>query len=60
MIRIALLALAALMVFIPTSVPAAAANRIVAVGDLHGDYQAWITIARAAGLIDANGHWAGG
>ena len=35
------------------------AQRIVAVGDLHGDYQAWLQIARAAGLIDANGHWTG-
>lgn len=60
MIRIALLALAALMAFIPVRASVAAANRIIAVGDLHGDYQAWITIARAAGLIDPNGHWAGG
>ena len=36
---------------------AAPAQRIVAVGDLHGDYQAWLTIARAAGLIDARDHW---
>jgi hypothetical protein len=35
-------------------------QRIVAVGDLHGDYSAWQDIARAAGLIDAAGHWAGG
>lgn len=34
--------------------------RIVAVGDLHGDYSAWSDIARAAGLIDGNGRWAGG
>ncbi|HET7708882.1 MAG TPA: metallophosphoesterase [Sphingomicrobium sp.] len=34
--------------------------RIVAVGDLHGDYSAWIDIARAAGLIDGRGRWAGG
>jgi hypothetical protein len=39
---------------------AAAPQRIVAIGDLHGDYQAWQTIARAAGLIDARGRWAGG
>jgi hypothetical protein len=38
----------------------AQAQRIVAVGDLHGDYEAWITIARAARLIDAQGAWAGG
>lgn len=58
MIRAALLALAGFIAFI--GAPATAAERIIAVGDLHGDYQAWITIARAAGLIDANGHWAGG
>jgi len=34
--------------------------RIVAVGDLHGDYDAWAAIARAAGLIDRKGKWAGG
>src|SRR5689334_1576204 len=40
------------------SAAAAAPQRIIAVGDLHGDYQAWLTIARAAGLIDARNHWA--
>ncbi len=42
--------------------PAAAAplHRIVAVGDLHGDFAAWRDIARAAGLVDANGRWSGG
>ena len=39
---------------------APAAQRIIAVGDLHGDYQAWMTIARAAGLVDARGRWAAG
>ena len=34
--------------------------RIVAVGDLHGDYDVWLDIARAAGLIDRTNHWAGG
>src|SRR3982750_544692 len=44
------------------SAPATAApqQRIIAVGDLHGDYQAWMTIARAAGLVDQRGRWAGG
>jgi calcineurin-like phosphoesterase family protein len=46
------------------SAPASAApqqpQRIIAVGDLHGDYQAWTTIARAAGLIDARNRWSGG
>jgi len=39
---------------------AAPPQRIVAIGDLHGDYAAWQDIARGAGLIDAKGHWAGG
>jgi hypothetical protein len=34
--------------------------RIVAVGDLHGDYDAWLAIARGASLIDRKGRWAGG
>ena len=42
------------------SATAAPPQRIIAVGDLHGDFAAWQTIARAAGLIDASGRWAGG
>ncbi len=34
--------------------------RIIAVGDLHGDFDAWQQIARASGIEDAGGHWAGG
>jgi hypothetical protein len=53
--------LAAIMLAAPTSTAWAQANqRIVAVGDLHGDYGTWIDIARAAGLIDARDRWAGG
>lgn len=36
-----------------------APQRIVAIGDLHGDHAAWRAIARAAGLIDARGKWTG-
>ena len=35
-------------------------QRIVAVGDLHGDYAAWIEIAREARLIDPLNKWIGG
>lgn len=52
----------AAFVFIVAS-PAAAQKqppRIVAVGDLHGDFEAWQAIARDAGLIDGRGHWSGG
>lgn len=34
--------------------------RIVAVGDLHGDFAAWRDIAGAAGLVGRNGQWTGG
>ena len=36
------------------------AQRIIAVGDLHGDFSAWSDVARAAGLVSAKGGWAGG
>jgi hypothetical protein len=47
------------MALAPVSAQKAPA-RIVAVGDLHGDYSAWQQIALDARLIDAGGHWAGG
>jgi hypothetical protein len=42
--------------------PAAAEppQRIVAIGDLHGDYAAYLDIVEAAGLGDAKGRWTGG
>jgi hypothetical protein len=44
------------------AIPATAAplHRIVAVGDLHGDFSAWRDILRSARLVDDNGHWIGG
>jgi len=60
MIRRALVALAVLLFIIPAAAPAAQPKRIVAVGDLHGDYAAWLDIAHGAGLVDAAGHWAAG
>lgn len=35
-------------------------QRIVVFGDLHGDYDKFVDMARTAGLIDARGDWAGG
>ena len=58
-VRSALL-LIALVALWPATAFAAPPGRIVAVGDLHGDYAAWLTIARAAGVIDAKGRWTGG
>jgi hypothetical protein len=34
--------------------------RVVAVGDLHGDFAAWRAIAMDAGLVDKRGRWTGG
>jgi hypothetical protein len=58
-VGIAALALAALASLASAPAPAAQ-QRIVAVGDLHGDYKAWQDIARGAGLVDTGGHWVGG
>ena len=52
--------LAGLILLLVSPPPARAADRIVAVGDLHGDYQAWHAIARAAGVMDGSGRWSGG
>jgi hypothetical protein len=59
-VRGAAIAFAVLAGAFSNGVTAAPPQRIVAVGDLHGDYSAWLDIARGAGLIDASGHWAGG
>lgn len=35
-------------------------ERVVAVGDVHGDYDQFAAVLRSAGLIDAEGRWTGG
>ena len=35
-------------------------DRIIAIGDLHGDYANYIAALRAAGLVDKKGKWSGG
>ena len=58
-LKIVIAALAAAGVF--STLPAAAAEqRIVAVGDVHGAYGQLVTILQEAGLIDADTHWIGG
>lgn len=37
-----------------------ATDRTVAIGDLHGDCQAFVRVLRLAKLIDQNGNWVGG
>jgi hypothetical protein len=58
--RIAGPALAVLGSLTATAASGQQPARIVAVGDLHGDYKAWTDISRAAGLVDQRGRWAGG
>jgi hypothetical protein len=35
-------------------------DRIVAIGDVHGDFEQFVTILRQAGLIDEQQNWSGG
>ena len=59
--RLISLAAFLLALALPSALPAQPAPaRIVAVGDLHGDYAAWIAIARDAGIVDSNNRWSGG
>ncbi|MFB3827033.1 MAG: metallophosphoesterase [Bryobacteraceae bacterium] len=38
----------------------AGVDRVVAIGDIHGDYEAFAELLRAAALIDGSGKWTGG
>jgi hypothetical protein len=40
--------------------PDLVAPRVVAVGDVHGAYEGFLSVLRFAGLADERGHWAGG
>ncbi|MEO8177118.1 MAG: metallophosphoesterase [Sphingomicrobium sp.] len=54
------LALVGLVWCVALSAQPANPQRIVAVGDLHGDFDAWRAIALKARLIDRRDHWSGG
>jgi TPR repeat protein len=58
---------AAVPVGVPAGVPKPAdqatwtgVERVVAVGDIHGDYEQFVHVLASAGLIDGNGNWTGG
>ena len=60
-VRVIIAGLCALaMAATPASAQRQSAPRVVAIGDLHGDYSAWTAIAQAARLIDRSGRWIGG
>src|SRR5512135_3107854 len=40
--------------------PDVAAPRVVAVGDVHGAYDGFLSVLRFSGIVDDKGHWAGG
>lgn len=54
-----------LIILLPGAAPAGQSvwtgvDRVVAVGDVHGDYEQFLTVLRSAGLMDADMHWSGG
>jgi hypothetical protein len=51
--------LALCLALLVSSAHAQAPARLVAVGDVHGDYDAFVAILQKAGLIDAKLHWMG-
>jgi hypothetical protein len=51
------MALTATFVVLPS---AFAGDRIVAVGDIHGDFEGLVSILQRAGLVDDDIHWVGG
>ena len=54
-------ALAALLILVTcASAPIAQAPRIVAVGDVHGDFGAFVNVLTQAGVIDGRRRWTGG
>jgi hypothetical protein len=57
--RIVVSLLAALLL-LPLADPARGAERIVAIGDIHGSYDGLTSILEAAGLVDEELNWSGG
>jgi hypothetical protein len=55
-----LLSLLALAMRADAALPEGPAERVVAIGDLHGDYEAYWEIVQRAGLVNSAGRWSGG
>ena len=54
------LLLISLLMVAASGFASAADSKIIAIGDIHGDYDAYESILQTAGLIDAQGKWSGG
>jgi hypothetical protein len=54
------LALLIAIISLATASAFAADQRIVAVSDIHGDYDSFVQILKAAGVVDAKARWSGG
>jgi len=59
-VAVLLLALAATVARAASSCEWEGVERVVAVGDVHGAYDRYVEMLTVAGVIDANGRWAGG
>ena len=59
-VAVLLLALAATVARAASSCEWEAVEHVVAVGDVHGAYDRYVEMLTVAGVIDANGRWAGG
>jgi hypothetical protein len=44
----------------PAKIPTEHTEAVVAIGDVHGDFDDFVAILQRAGLIDAQQHWTGG
>jgi hypothetical protein len=44
----------------PTNTPAGPPESVVAIGDVHGDFENFVVILRRTGLTNQQNHWAGG
>jgi len=49
-----------LVVIVASLAAAASPERVVAIGDVHGDFSSLLTILREADLVDATNRWVGG
>jgi hypothetical protein len=60
-ISVLLILLSAALAFAgPAKAPAELPESVVAIGDVHGDFDDFVAILRHAGLVDSENHWTGG